>query len=601
MLNTNIYAKAGVMIRESLTAGSRHALLDSRPGTGIEFLVRSATSGSTVVAGSGTQAFPSWLRLARTGQSIVASVSADGSTWSVVGTETVTMASTVYVGLAVTSHDLALLNTAAFDNVAVASGALTQPPAAPSSPTPGTGATGVSISAVLTWSAVGATSYDINFGTTNPPPRVVSGHASNSYQPGNLTPGLQYYWQVVARNTAGASTGAVWSFTTAAAASTGVPAPWANQDVGAVGQPGRAAYSSGTFTVEGSGADIWHTADAFQFVHRPLSGNGEIVARVMSLTDTHYYAKAGVMLRADVGSSAAHVLLNLLPNGDVEFITRQSAGGTTTFVAGSQQSPPAWLKLVRSDTTITGFASRDGSAWTQVGSTDVTMSSDLQAGLAVTSHNTSMINKAVFDHVTVSAGGTAPPPTTSSGDVVIYASDIPSASRHGAWQTAGDSQSPNGVKLSTADSGLAFTNEPVAAPQHYVDVTFNANAGTPYRVWLRLRADGDSKWNDSLWVQFSDALVNGSPEYRMNSTAGLLVNMATDAWASSLNGWGWHNGAYWLSQPTVLTFPTSGAHTLRVQIREDGVQFDQIVLSPTRFMDQAPGSVSGDSVVVPRD
>ena len=65
-------------------------------------------------------------------------------------------------------------------------------------------------------------------------------------------------------------------------------------------------------------------------------------------------------------------------------------------------------------------------------------------------------------------------------------------------------------------------------------------------------------------------------------------------------GWGWVNGAYWLSQPTTLTFAGSGSHTLRIQVREDGVQFDQIVLSPSQYLNTPPGPASNDATIVPK-
>jgi hypothetical protein len=184
--------------------------------------------------------------------------------------------------------------------------------------------------------------------------------------------------------------------------------------------------------------------------------------------------------------------------------------------------------------------------------------------------------------------------------VVIYASDIPPAAQHGSWTTASDSTSPNGVKLVTSDTGWATTSTPIASPIDYVDVTFNADAGTPYTIWLRLKALANSKYNDSVWVQFSDARANGSAIYPIDSTMGLLVNLATDSTAASLNNWGWQNTAYWLSQTTTVTFATSGTHTLRIQVREDGVQLDQIVLSPGTYASSPPGPVSGDSTIVPK-
>ena len=55
------------------------------------------------------------------------------------------------------------------------------------------------------------------------------------------------------------------------------------RDVGAVGVAGSASYSNGTFTVSGSGDDVWGTADAFHYAYQSLSGDGQIVARVASV------------------------------------------------------------------------------------------------------------------------------------------------------------------------------------------------------------------------------------------------------------------------------------------------------------------------------
>jgi hypothetical protein len=190
------------------------------------------------------------------------------------------------------------------------------------------------------------------------------------------------------------------------------------------------------------------------------------------------------------------------------------------------------------------------------------------------------------------------PPPPSPTDIVIYASDLPASALHGLWTSASDSTSPNGVTLATADTGFSTVNAPIASPTDYVDATFTAPAGTPYALWLRLKAAANSKYNDSVWVQFSDASVNGSSVYPMNSTSGLLVNLANDSTGSSLNGWGWVNSAYWLSQATTVTFAAGGTHTIRIQVREDGVLLDQIVLSPTTYSRAAPGPISNDHTIV---
>jgi hypothetical protein len=193
--------------------------------------------------------------------------------------------------------------------------------------------------------------------------------------------------------------------------------------------------------------------------------------------------------------------------------------------------------------------------------------------------------------------GSAPPPAID--EIVLYASDVADANLNG-WTKTADSASPGGVKLVTPDNGLANTNNAAAAPTQFFDVTFNADPGKTYTIWLRLKALNNSKFNDAVWVQFSDALANGAPAYPISSTSGLLVNLATDSGAASLNNWGWANGAYWLSQPVTLTFGSGSSHTIRIQIREDGVQLDQIVLSHTRYLTSPPGGPTADTTIVPK-
>jgi regulation of enolase protein 1 (concanavalin A-like superfamily) len=593
------------MIRETLDPAAANVLINLRPNDGTAVLVRASTGAVTANVGTTTQPPPAWVKLVRTGNSITASASPDGSSWSVVATTTVTMTPNVLIGLAVNSHDTSQLNTSVFDNVTVTAGSSTSPPAAPNSPSPDDAATGVAANASLTWSAVGATSYDVSFGSTNPPPQVASGVTSASYTPSSMAASATYFWRVNARNSAGASLGPVWSFTTAPEPGGGaLPAPWIADDVGAVTPAGTASHSSGTFTVEGgaSGDGVWARADALHFVHRTVSGDGEIVARVRGLENTNADAKAGVMIRAGLEAGAAQATVAVTPGGAVQFLSRPAANEPLATAAPASQTPPAWLRLVKSGSSVTGYVSANGTSWTQVGSAVVPLGAAPIAGLAVSSYDSAVLNTATFDSVAMTdSSSPPPPPPTAAGDVVIYASDIPASARHGSWRVANDSLSPDGIKLRTRNNGVAITSAPLANPTHYVDVAFTAEANTPYRLWIRMRAGGDSPSNDSVWVQFSDALVNGSSAFRVNTTSGLLVNLATDGSGSSLAAWGWQNTAYWLSQPTTFTFGTSGMHTLRIQVREDGAQFDQIVLSPGSYLQSPPGAASRDTTIVPKE
>lgn len=91
-------------------------------------------------------------------------------------------------------------------------------PSSPTSPSPANAATGQSTSGLtLTWSAPGATAYDVYFGTAASPGVVASNTPWASYALGSLSASTTYYWKIVAKNSAGSTTGSVWSFTTAGA------------------------------------------------------------------------------------------------------------------------------------------------------------------------------------------------------------------------------------------------------------------------------------------------------------------------------------------------------------------------------------------------
>jgi len=102
--NVNAWAKAGVMIRETLDAGSAHAFALVSAAKGVAFQ-RRPTDGGVSVSTAGTLSTPPrWVKLTRVGDQFTASESSDGTTWSEIGSETITMNASVFIGLAMTSH-----------------------------------------------------------------------------------------------------------------------------------------------------------------------------------------------------------------------------------------------------------------------------------------------------------------------------------------------------------------------------------------------------------------------------------------------------------------------------------------------------------------
>src|SRR6476469_8414833 len=144
-------------------------------------------------------------------------------------------------------------------------------------------------------------------------------------------------------------------------------------------------------------------------------------------------------------------------------------------------------------------------------------------------------------------------------DIVLYATDF--ATVRGNWTIGAGAGAAGGQRLANVDNGAAALSTPLPNPTDYVEATFTAPAATAYHVWVRLRAANDSKYNDSVFVQFSDATdANGSRIHAIGTTNGLVINLATDAGAGSLAAWGWQDGAYWLQQTNIIRFSGSGSH-----------------------------------------
>ena len=132
-----------------------------------------------------------------------------------------------------------------------------------------------------------------------------------------------------------------------------------------------------TYTVTGKGTDIWGTADSFRFVYIPLSGNCTLICRVNTMTNPNTWAKAGLMIRSSLNTGAVNALMAVPPtttNG-VTWQYRSSNNGTTAVqVQTTGITVPRWVKLVRSGNKLTAYQSSNGSTWTQMGPSAVTLS-----------------------------------------------------------------------------------------------------------------------------------------------------------------------------------------------------------------------------------
>ncbi|NIS49811.1 MAG: hypothetical protein GWN94_01635, partial [Phycisphaerae bacterium] len=180
------------------------------------------------------------------------------------------------------------------------------------------------------------------------------------------------------------------------------------QDIGNPTAAGSYSVSNGVYTVLGDGNDIWNTGDSFYYVYTPLHGDGELIARVLSVQQTDNWAKAGVMFREtlDAGSKFSDVLLTGA-NG-CRMQERNSTNGSAvsdSSVATTEQkaiNAPYWIRLKRENlTTFRGYYSADGVVWTELAWSPRTidMAEDCYVGLCVTSHSNGVLCTAEFDNI----------------------------------------------------------------------------------------------------------------------------------------------------------------------------------------------------------
>jgi RHS repeat-associated protein len=393
--------QAGVMIRESLGASSTNAYAFEYSGS-IVTTERLTTSGSNSYQGYSSVSLPYWVEVIRSGNTFTENASSDGLNWVELGTpQTISMAQSVYIGLAVASLDNSALATATFDNVSISTTSTPGPNILSVSATTGSSGSPVAISG----SGFGATqgSSEVMLSGSPAPVSSWSDTAIGITIPSGATSGPLTVSVAPSMNDSNSITFTITSQP--------LPSGWLDQDVGAVGTAGSATYSGGVFTVNGAGfGTAYVTADQAHFVYQPLSGDGTVVARVVSTSGA---AQAGVMIRETTNTGATGMFAFGYYASTVYTTQRTSTGATSSFQGGTSVAVPFWIKVVRSGNTLTAYTAPDGVSWVQDGSSQtISMAQTVYVGLAVDSYYHTSLGTATFDNVSVTGPTDAGPVVT---------------------------------------------------------------------------------------------------------------------------------------------------------------------------------------------
>ncbi|MEO5915655.1 MAG: alpha-L-fucosidase, partial [Luteolibacter sp.] len=286
---------------------------------------------------------------------------------------------------------------------------------------------------------------------TGPYSEIATGLAAPTYVDAQVSGNTPYYYVVIANKDGNASADSEYAVGLLAIAST-----WQTQDIGATGATGDHDASASYHLVKGSGADIWNTSDQFRYVFRPLSGNGTITARVQSMRNTAGWAKAGVMIRETLNTNSKYAIAYVSPSNGTALQQRTTTGGSSTGVGNiTGINAPYWVKLTRLGSAITAYQSADGSQWSLLGSTTISMTNDVYIGMAVCSLSSSLLNQAVFSNVTIAAVAASAGVTWQSPVTVTSDSDI---SLNGTFVHAGNFRSSGNVSVTVGASSINFAN-----------------------------------------------------------------------------------------------------------------------------------------------
>jgi VCBS repeat-containing protein len=212
-------------------------------------------------------------------------------------------------------------------------------------------------------------------------------------------------------------------------------------DIGDVGAAGSAVETGGTYTVEASGDELWNEDDEFHFVYKEVTGDFDAVVRVVSVEDTHSWAKAGLMIRNTLDADSSYVAGLITPGNGAAHQNRGHQGAPTSRDWATENYFPRWVRIVRSGNTFKTYDSADGASWDLIGDYTQLMAETAYLGLAVNSYNDGMLCTAEFDSFDL---GDTPVPV---GDV--YLGPVNQDIDEAAGALLANDTDPNGGPMTT--------------------------------------------------------------------------------------------------------------------------------------------------------
>src|SRR6202790_2253552 len=217
-----------------------------------------------------------------------------------------------------------------------------------------------------------------------------------------------------------------------------------HSDVGMVLHAGTFDYdaSKQTYTISGSGENMWFASDAFQFAWKKVSGDVTLTADISFLTTTgNEHKKAALMLRQSLDADSVYADVALHASGLTSLQFRDEKGAITREIQ-SNISAPKRLRIVKSgDYVYMSLGASGGEPTVAGGWIRIPLQGTFYVGLGVCSHDKDVVEKAVFSNLELAQ------PSAAVGQPVLYSTletvAIDSADRRVAYLAPGRFEAPN--------------------------------------------------------------------------------------------------------------------------------------------------------------
>ena len=177
-----------------------------------------------------------------------------------------------------------------------------------------------------------------------------------------------------------------------------------HQDVGTVLHPGDASYdaASRSYTISGSGENMWFGVDDFHYVWKKVSGDVALTADIAFLgTGGNPHRKAVLMIRQSLDGNSPGVDVAVHGVGLTSLQFRDAPGANTHEVESNISAPRTVRIEKRGDYFYAFVTGKDGKLQPAGASTKLALTGDFYIGIGVSAHDKNAVEKAVFSNVSL--------------------------------------------------------------------------------------------------------------------------------------------------------------------------------------------------------